>query len=84
VCIAQDHGIRGRDIAQRVGITERAAQSIIADLVAAGYVRRSRVGRHNHYQIDSDLPVRHPVEQPHRIGELLAAVAERQDSGRGG
>lgn len=75
VCIAQDPGIRGRDIADRVGITERAAQSIIADLVSAGYVTRSRVGRRNYYEINADLPVRHPVEQPHRIGELLAAVA---------
>ena len=84
VCIAQDHGVRGRDIAQRVGITERAAQSIIADLVAAGYVRRTRMGRHNHYQINPDLPVRHPVEQSHRVGELLAAVAEHQEPSRGG
>lgn len=67
--------MRGRDIAERVGITERAAQAIVADLVAAGYVHRSRVGRRNHYEINPDMPVRHPVEQPHRIGELLAAVA---------
>jgi hypothetical protein len=76
VCIAKDPGIRGRDIAERVGITERAAQSIVADLVAAGYVTRERVGRRNSYIIDPDLPVRHPVEQPHRIGDLLAAVAD--------
>lgn len=75
ICIANDPGIRGRDIAERVGITERATQSIIADLVSAGYVTRSRVGRRNYYEINADLPVRHPVEQPHRIGELLAAVA---------
>ncbi len=75
VCIAQDPGVRGREIAERVGITERAAQAIIADLVAGGYVRRTRVGRRNHYEIDAELPVRHPVEQPHRIGELLAALA---------
>lgn len=76
VCIAKDPGMRGRDIAERVGITERAAQAIIADLVAAGYVKRKRVGRRNSYEIDPDLPVRHPVEQPHRIGDLLAAVAD--------
>lgn len=75
VCLAQDPGIRGRDIAARVGITERAAQAIIADLVSAGYVRRTRVGRRNHYEVNPDLPVRHPVEQPHRVGELLAALA---------
>jgi predicted transcriptional regulator len=75
VCIAQDPGIRGRDIAERVGITERAAQAIVADLVESGYVTRSRIGRRNHYEINSTMPVRHPVEQPHSIGELLAAVA---------
>lgn len=82
VCIAKDPGMRGRDIADRVGITERAAQAIIADLVAAGYVTRKRVGRRNSYEIDPDLPVRHPVEQPHRIGDLLAAVADFRSSRR--
>lgn len=75
VCIAGDPGIRGRDIAARVGITERAAQAIVADLVSGGYVQRTRVGRRNHYEIDSDRPLRHPVEQPHSVGELLQLVA---------
>ena len=82
VCIAQDPGIRGRDIAERVGITERAAQAIVADLVEAGYVKRTREGRRNHYEIDPDLPVRHPVEQPHSIGELLAAVTGAPATGK--
>lgn len=75
VCIASDPGIRGRDIAARVGITERATQAIIADLVAEGYVNRTRIGRRNVYEINSDRPLRHPVEQPHSIGELLRLVA---------
>lgn len=75
VCIATDPGVRGRDIAARVGITERAAQAIIADLVREGYVTRTRVGRRNHYGINFDRPLRHPVEQPHNIGELLQLVA---------
>ena len=75
VCIATDPGVRGRDIAARVGITERAAQAIIADLVHEGYVTRTRVGRRNHYEINPDQPLRHPVEQPHSIGELLRLVA---------
>ncbi len=75
VCIVGDPGVRGRDIAARVGITERAAQSIIADLVREGYVTRTRVGRRNHYEINPDRPLRHPVEQPHSIGELLQLVA---------
>ncbi|MEZ5381584.1 MAG: winged helix-turn-helix domain-containing protein [Microthrixaceae bacterium] len=74
LCIAADSRIRGRDIAEQVGITERAAQSIVADLVEAGYVRRDKVGRRNQYEINSDLPLRHPVEHEHSIGELLVAL----------
>lgn len=76
VCITRDPGIRGRDIAARVGITERAAQAIVADLVAEGYVKRTRVGRRNHYEINKDRPLRHPVEQSHSVGELLNLVAD--------
>ncbi|MCK4176575.1 helix-turn-helix transcriptional regulator [Aciditerrimonas ferrireducens] len=76
VCIANDPGIRGRDIAARVGITERAAQAIVADLVREGYVTRTKVGRRNVYRINPDRPLRHPCEQPHSIGELLRLVGE--------
>jgi predicted transcriptional regulator len=75
VCIATDPEVRGRDIAERVGITERAAQAIIADLVKEGYVVRTRIGRRNRYEINLDRPMRHPVEQPHNVGELLKLVA---------
>ncbi len=82
VCIASDPGIRGRDIAVRVGITERSAQAIIHDLVVAGYVRKTRVGRRNHYDINPELPLRHPVEQPHSIGDLLGLMIwPRRSSG---
>ncbi len=77
ICISEDSGIRGRDIAERVGITERAAQSIVADLVEAGYVTRNRVGRRNHYEIHPEAPLRHPVEAEHSIGELLVALGTR-------
>jgi predicted DNA-binding transcriptional regulator YafY len=76
VCIARDPEVRVRDIAARVGITERAAQRIVADLVAAGYVERSRDGRRNHYRVRDDLPLRHPLEQPHRVGEVLSVLAD--------
>ena len=75
VAIAQDPGSRGRDIAERVGITERAAQAIISDLVESGYVVRTRVGRRNHYEIRPEMEVRHPNEQPASVGDLLAAIA---------
>lgn len=77
ICIAEDSEIRGRDIAEKVGITERSAQSIVADLVEAGYVSRDRVGRRNQYEIHVDLPLRHPIEKEHSVGELLVALAER-------
>lgn len=76
MCIAEDNEIRGRDIAERVGITERAAQSIVADLVQAGYISRDKVGRRNHYEIHADLPLRHPVEREHSVGELLVALGQ--------
>lgn len=82
VCIARDPGIRGRDIAARVGITERAAQAIIADLAGEGYVKRTRIGRRNHYEINPDRPLRHPVEQTHSVGELLQLVASLAPSPR--
>lgn len=74
LCIAADPGIRGRDIAERVGITERSAQSIIRDLEEAGYLTRRRVGRRNHYEIHPDLPLRHPVEEDNLVAELLKLV----------
>lgn len=74
LCIAADPGIRGRDIADKVGITERSAQSIIADLVEAGYLTRERVGRRNHYEVHPDLPLRHPIEREHQVAELLRLV----------
>jgi predicted transcriptional regulator len=74
VCIAEEPDVRGRDIAERVGITERSAQSIIADLVEAGYVTRTREGRRNRYGINTDGHLRHPLQEDHTIGELLVAL----------
>lgn len=82
ICIAEDNEIRGRDIADRVGITERAAQSIVADLVEAGYVSRDRVGRRNQYEIHPELPLRHPVEAEHSVGELLMALGKKGQTRR--
>lgn len=74
VCIADEPDMRGRDIADAVGITERAAQAIVADLVAEGYVTRTREGRRNRYQVNPDAPLRHPLEADHTIGELLVTL----------
>jgi DNA-binding MarR family transcriptional regulator len=75
LCIARDPVIRLRDIAAAVSITERAVQVIIADLEAAGYLTRTRVGRRNRYQLHSTQPLRHPLEREHQVEDLLAALA---------
>ncbi|MBK9180648.1 MAG: helix-turn-helix domain-containing protein [Acidimicrobiales bacterium] len=82
LCIAEDPGARLRDVATRVGITERAAQSIVADLVATGYLTRERVGRRNHYEIHPARPLRHPIERHHDVGELLALLTAETTTGR--
>jgi DNA-binding IclR family transcriptional regulator len=75
ICVARDPGIRLRDVAEEVGITERAAQRIVADLVSAGYLEREREGRRNRYRLRPELPLRHPVEHEHAIGEILKVLA---------
>ncbi|MEW6582486.1 MAG: AsnC family transcriptional regulator [Actinomycetota bacterium] len=77
LCIARDPDVRLRDIAGQVGITERAAQGIVADLVAGGYVTRTRVGRRNRYQLVPALPLRHPLEHDRCVGELLELLTGR-------
>lgn len=71
LCIHRDPEARLRDIAATVGITERAAQRIVSDLVEAGYVTRERVGRRNRYSLNPKAPMRHPSQRDHEIGELL-------------
>lgn len=80
LCIAEDPGIRGRDIASRVGITERSAQNIIRELVEAGYLTREKVGRRNHYQIHPELPLRHPIERDREVADLLRLVNVSPDA----
>jgi hypothetical protein len=82
VCLAEEPDIRGRDIAARVGITERAAQAIVADLVADGYITRSREGRRNRYSIHPDAPLRHPLEHDHTVGELLVTLGRLAPAAR--
>jgi len=69
--IARDRDVRMRDIAETVGITERAAQRIVAELIEAGYVSRERVGRRNHYVVNPELKMRHPSQRDHEVGGLL-------------
>ncbi len=71
LCIARDPGIRLREVAADVGITERAVQRIVAELVEAGFLERRRVGRRNHYVVNRAAEMRHPAQFGHDIGDLL-------------
>jgi DNA-binding MarR family transcriptional regulator len=74
VCVAHDPGIRLRDIAAAVGITERAAHRILSELVEEGYVLRERQGRRNRYRVVPELPLRHPLVQGREVGDLLGVL----------
>ena len=73
-CLARRPELRLREVAQAVGITERAVQRIVADLRAEGYLVRERRGRRNGYEVRRDRPLRHPVEAHRTIGDLLGAL----------
>jgi DNA-binding MarR family transcriptional regulator len=70
-CISGDPTARLRDIAATVGITERTAAQIVNDLEQAGYLRKTRDGRRNRYEIREDLPLRHPQHRHHTVGGLI-------------
>lgn len=65
-----------REVAARIGITERAVQRIIAELEEEGFIEREKIGRQNHYRILSRRPLRHPIEAHRTIGDLLNLVGE--------
>jgi hypothetical protein len=75
LCIAHDPGMRLRDLAASLGITERSAHGIVTDLAAAGYVVKRKDGRRNRYQIQAHLPLPEPASQEPAIGEVLALLA---------
>jgi DNA-binding IclR family transcriptional regulator len=75
----RDRNARFRDIAEHVGITERAAQRIVSDLVESGYVESERVGRRNRYRINTDIAMRHPAQEGHEVGELLKLLQLEKD-----
>jgi DNA-binding MarR family transcriptional regulator len=77
LCLARDPNVRLRDVALSVGITERATQKIVSDLVEAGYIERERIGRRNQYNILSSTPMRHAAQREVGIGELLELLVPR-------
>lgn len=82
--IAQNSDVRLRDVAQTVGITERAAQRIVADLAAAGIIERRRNGRRNHYLINRNAAMRHAAQAAHQVGPLLDLLRNADEPGSGG
>lgn len=76
VCLTADGGQTLREVASKVGVTERAVQRIVADLEQAGVLERERDGRRNIYRIDALRRLRHPLEAHCHIGALLRLVTE--------
>jgi predicted ArsR family transcriptional regulator len=76
LCLASRPGIRVRDVAGRVRITERAVLRILAELEASGYVERKHAGRRTLYRVHLDRPMRHPAESGHPVRALVEALAE--------
>jgi len=87
LCIARNPDSRLKDIAELVGITERATHQIVNDLEEAGFITRERIGRRNQYKVHPNRPMRHPVEKHHQVGELLRVLQpmapSRSQPGRG-
>ncbi len=74
LCLAEDPEMRLKDAAEKVGITERAVQSIVLDLEQAGAVTRERVGRRNRYRLNPEHSLHHPVEEHCEIRDLIEMV----------
>jgi predicted DNA-binding transcriptional regulator YafY len=83
LCIARDPGVRLRDLSASLGITERSAYAIVADLAAAGYVVKQKHGRRNRYQIQPHLRLPEPASQKPAIGDVLALLAGPPEPGHG-
>lgn len=77
LCLASEPGMVLREVALRVGITERAVQKIIADLESGGALTREKLGRQNHYTINKTRPLRHPIEAHCKISDLLNLVGAK-------
>ena len=81
VCIAQDPGVRIRDIAATLGITERSVCGIVTELTAAGCVLKEKEGRRNRYRIQVHVPLRRDTERHQTIGELLTVLVDTKARG---
>lgn len=84
ICIARDPGIRLRDLAQALNITERSAYGIVTDLAKAGYVVKEKEGRRNRYRIDEQLPLPEYVSGERTVGEILGVLVDADPPARRG
>ena len=82
LCIAADPEVRLRDVATSVGITERATQRIVMELEEDGYLDRERVGRRNRYRLHTEQPLRHPMDRPFRVRELITLLSHETPAKR--
>jgi DNA-binding Lrp family transcriptional regulator len=82
ILIAEAPGIRLRDVADQVGITERSAQRLVAELEAAGYLTHETVGRRNQYELRPNAHLRHPLENDVEVGRLLDLFVDRSTNKR--
>jgi predicted ArsR family transcriptional regulator len=71
LCVTRDPDVTLREVGRSVGITERAVQRIVSDLVEAGFLERERVGRRNRYVVNREMAMRHPAQFGLEIGPLL-------------
>jgi len=79
LCIAHDPGVRLRDIAARLGVTERSAYGIVTDLADAGYIVKQKDGRRNRYEIQAHLPLPEPTSRDRTVGEVLDLLVGTDD-----
>lgn len=75
--IAKHPKSTAQGIAQEAGLSIRAVQKIINDLETGGYITRHREGRCNRYTVNPEMPMRHPLEQDHPVGDILLALGYR-------
>ena len=82
IVISRNPDSRIREIADQIGITERAAHRIVSALVDSGYLHRYQVGRDNRYEVHADAPLRHPLESLHTVGELIEMLSVQKELSR--
>jgi uncharacterized membrane protein len=77
VCVAKNSDVRLSEVAELVGVRERTVHRIVHDLIDAGYISVTKVGRNNVYSVDLDKPLRHPLEAEHNIQAIVAPLLKK-------